>query len=94
MNFLQVKKHYLFTKKKNIKSYVRLFSIRKSFWKTNKNNWTVRRKTKALKEHENQLVKSGGEKEPLTLLKQKVVLKNLLIKKTRWNTKFNQTNWF
>ena len=55
-----------------------LFSFRKIFWKTDKNNWRARiKQKKALEKHGKQLVKYSDEKEYSKNSKQKIFFEEL-----------------
>ena len=59
MNFLHGKHATSWWKKNDITSYVCIFSFRKSFWKTNKNDWRSKKKQiKALENHRKHLAVS------------------------------------
>ena len=59
-------------------SYIYLFSFRKSFRKTNKNDWRSRQKAN---EHDKQLIKPSCEKDSLELVKRKIFFDELVNKK-------------
>ena len=71
MNFLQMKKYYLLTKKSDRTSYVYLFSFRRGFSKKTAIQEEGKKQIEALEKHRKQLLKDNNGKESSTHSKQK-----------------------